>query len=237
MALSAGLLAVPVPFEAALAGTLVLWLVAMLLLLRRAGSPSTAAAPGAGKGSAGSDGGDTQRGAGGAGSGDETADTDTRRLGLPALLKLVAVEARPQLADFSRNFACNSLALVGFLTAYHYLQDVSSAVALAAGWAAFALVASALHLPPRRRAVASITADVPGSTVVSQPAPAATPSTEPPGPTPGTDPTSAAAVRPAVQPRVGPERGSGTAPSPDGGPGRTHGTASLRSSSRPRFPL
>ncbi|MBM0279591.1 hypothetical protein, partial [Micromonospora tarensis] len=60
---------------------------------------------------------------------------------------LVAVEARRQLAEFSRHFARNSLALVGFLAAYHYLQDVSPVVALGAGWVAFAVVAVALHLP------------------------------------------------------------------------------------------
>ncbi|MET7969572.1 hypothetical protein [Micromonospora sp. NPDC005305] len=60
---------------------------------------------------------------------------------------LVAVEARRQLAEFSRHFARNSLALVGFLAGHHYLQDTSPVLALAAGWAAFALVAGALHLP------------------------------------------------------------------------------------------
>ncbi|MET0416978.1 MAG: hypothetical protein ABW022_13250 [Actinoplanes sp.] len=157
VALSAGLLAVGVPFEAALAGTLVLWLAAMLLLRRRAQRHTATA--------------------------DEPTATATptaaRPDGLPALLKLVvifvgailttllgevlrgmvvtfpysgvlvAVESRRQLLEFSRHFARNSLALVGFLTAYHYLQDVSSAVALGAGWAAFALVAAALHLPLR----------------------------------------------------------------------------------------
>ncbi|PZF92977.1 hypothetical protein [Micromonospora deserti] len=158
VALSAGLLAVPVPFEPALAGTVLLWLLAMAVLRRRArrtapvgGSP-VAAQP-----------------------------VDARRNGLPAPAKLVviflgavltallgqllrgmvvtfpysgvlvAVEARHHLAEFSRHFARNSLALVGFLTAYHYLQGVSPAVALAAGWAAFGLVSSALHLPLRGR--------------------------------------------------------------------------------------
>lgn len=60
---------------------------------------------------------------------------------------LVAVEARRQLAEFSRHFARNSLALIGFLAGQHYLQDPSPALALAAGWAAFALVSAALHLP------------------------------------------------------------------------------------------
>ncbi|MGW3890322.1 hypothetical protein ACWD69_16660 [Micromonospora chokoriensis] len=154
VALSAGLLAVGIPFGAALAGTLVLWLAAMLLLRRAPARPAPA---------------------------DARPSADARRGGLPALLKLmvifvgavlttllgavlrgmvvtfpysgvlVAVEARRQLVDFSRHFARNSLALVGFLTAYHYLQDVSPTVALGAGWAAFAVVAAALHLPLRPR--------------------------------------------------------------------------------------
>ncbi|MEU5784307.1 hypothetical protein [Micromonospora lupini] len=161
VALSAGLLAVDIPFEAALAGTLVLWLAAMLLLRRRArrgAGPRTAPAD------------------------DPVAVAKTRTDGLPALLKLVvifvgailtallgavlrgmvvtfpysgvlvAVEARRQLFEFSGHFVRNSLALVGFLTAYHYVQDVSSAVALGAGWVAFAVVAAALHLPLRRGA-------------------------------------------------------------------------------------
>ncbi|MGC4880531.1 hypothetical protein ACLQ26_30175 [Micromonospora sp. DT43] len=163
VALSAGLLAVDIPFEVALAGTLVLWLAAMLLLRRRARRSAnlrTAAAD------------------------DQVAVAETRTDGLPALLKLVvifvgailtallgtvlrgmvvtfpysgvlvAVEARRQLFEFSGHFVRNSLALVGFLTAYHYVQDVSPAVALGAGWVAFAVVAAALHLPLRPRAVA-----------------------------------------------------------------------------------
>ncbi|MDG4840383.1 hypothetical protein O7631_27990 [Micromonospora sp. WMMD967] len=155
VALSAGLLAVGMPFGAALAGTLVLWLAAMLLLRRRAPARPALA--------------------------DARPSGDARRDGLPALLKLmvifvgavlttllgavlrgmvvtfpysgvlVAVEARRQLVEFSRHFARNSLALVGFLTAYHYLQDVSPTVALGAAWGAFAVVAAALHLPLRPR--------------------------------------------------------------------------------------
>ncbi|WP_435207555.1 hypothetical protein [Micromonospora sp. bgisy143] len=149
LALSAGLVAVDVPFEAALAGTLVLWVAAMLLRRRRA-RPSPVA-PASAEG----------------------------RNGLPVLLKLVvifvgailtallgavlrgmvvtfpysgvlvAVEARHQLSEFTGHFARNSLALVAFLSAYHYVQDVSTAGALGAGWAAFAVVAAALHLPRR----------------------------------------------------------------------------------------
>ncbi|MET8907472.1 hypothetical protein [Micromonospora sp. NPDC004551] len=147
VALSAGVLAVPVPFEAALAGAVALWALAMVLLRRRAaGAPPPEPA-------------------------------EARRDGLAAPVKLVvifvgalvtgllgellrgmvvtfpysgvlvAVEARRQLAEFSRHFARNSLALVGFLAGHHYLQDTSPGLALAAGWAAFALVAAALHLP------------------------------------------------------------------------------------------
>ncbi|MEV4825644.1 hypothetical protein [Micromonospora sp. NPDC049274] len=159
VALSAGLLAVDIPFEVALAATLVLWLAAVLLLRRRA-RLRTAAAD------------------------DPVAVAETRTDGLPALLKLVvifvgailtallgtvlrgmvvtfpysgvlvAVEARRQLFEFSGHFVRNSLALVGFLTAYHYVQGVSPAVALGAGWVAFAVVAAALHLPLRSRGAA-----------------------------------------------------------------------------------
>ncbi|SCF03983.1 hypothetical protein [Micromonospora chokoriensis] len=165
VALSAGLLAVDIPFGVALTGTLVLWLAALLALRRRA--PARPAPV------------------------DARPVADARRDGLPALLKLmvifvgavlttllgavlrgmvvtfpysgvlVAVEARRQLVEFSRHFARNSLALVGFLTAYHYLQDVSSTVALGAGWAAFAVVVAALHLPLRLgRPVRAVDPDV-----------------------------------------------------------------------------
>ena len=147
VALSAGVLAVPVPFEAALAGTVALWALTMPLLRRRAAGAPPPEPAGA------------------------------RRDGLAAPVKLVvifvgalltgllggllrgmvvtfpysgvlvAVEARRQLAEFSRHFARNSLALVGFLTGCHYLQDTAPGLGLAAGWAAFALVAAALHLP------------------------------------------------------------------------------------------
>ncbi|MEV4483332.1 hypothetical protein [Micromonospora coxensis] len=163
VAMSVALVAVPVPFEPALGAVVALWLAAMLVLRRRAraagpaaGEPETAG-PAAGE------------------------PESTGRESLPAPVKLVvifagavltgllgellramvvtfpyagvlvAVEARRHLVTFSRHFARNSLALVGFLTGYHYLQDVSPAVALVAGWAAFALVSIALHLPRRRR--------------------------------------------------------------------------------------
>ena len=162
VALSAGLLAVDIPFEVALAGTLALWLATVLWLRRRARRGASHSA-----------------GPRGAPAAEAVAVAEARPDGLPVLLKLVvifvgavltallgavlrgmvvtfpysgvlvAVEARRQLAEFSGHFARNSLALVGFLTAYHYLQDVSSGVALGAGWAAFAVVAVVLHLPLR----------------------------------------------------------------------------------------
>ncbi|MGN9892102.1 hypothetical protein [Micromonospora sp. L31] len=192
VALSAGLLAVPVPFGPALAGTLALWLLAMVVLRRRARAvPAPPERP-----------------------------VDARPDSLPAPAKLavifagavltgllgqllrgmvvtfpysgvlVAVEARRQLVDFSRHFARNSLALVGFLTAYHHLQDASPVVALAGGWAAFALLATALHLPRRRRA---------------EPAPAGA------TPDPSAGPAPAAPARPAPDPS--------TRPAPEGAAG------------------
>ncbi|RQX13650.1 hypothetical protein DDE19_25375 [Micromonospora ureilytica] len=185
VALSAGLLAVDIPFEVALAGTLALWLATVLLLRRRASHS------------------DSPRGASAV---EAVAVAEARPDGLPPLLKLVvifvgailtallgavlrgmvvtfpysgvlvAVEARRQLAEFSRHFARNSLALVGFLTGYHYLQDVSSGVALGAGWAVFAVVAAVLHLPLRPRRVAQARA-------ASRPPGALRPVTEPPTPT------------------------------------------------------
>ena len=218
VALSAGLLAVVVPFEVALAGTLVLWLAAMLLLRRRA--RSRASTPPAAR----------RLPARGRRRSKATVETssDVRPDGLPALLKLVvifvgailtallgavlrgmvvtfpysgvlvAVEARRQLREFSRHFARNSLALVGFLTAYHYLQDVSSALALGAGWAAFAV--------GRRR---------PAPAVAPRPAapdPAATNRTASNRTAP--DPTVAPPVRHSADPKpAGPPSG---APNPDG---------------------
>lgn len=217
LALSAAVLAVPLPFEAALAGTVTLWALAMVLPRRRAAARARAGqerAPGsAGQGPApdvagreaasGSAGQATVHGSAGRGMAPASArepagrrtPAGTGRDGLAAPAKLVvifvgavltallgellrgmvvtfpysgvlvAVEARRQLGDFTRHFARNSLALVGFLTGYHYLQDTSPALALAGGWAAFALLALALHLPRRR----------PGrSASEAQPAPAPT---------------------------------------------------------------
>ncbi|MGC4864537.1 hypothetical protein ACLQ3B_03770 [Micromonospora sp. DT53] len=189
VALSAGLLAVDIPFEVALAGTLALWLATVLWLRRRARRGASHSA-----------------GPRGAPAAEAVAVAEARPDGLPVLLKLVvifvgavltallgavlrgmvvtfpysgvlvAVEARRQLAEFSGHFARNSLALVGFLTAYHYLQDVSSGVALGAGWAAFAVVAVVLHLPLRPRRVAQARA-------VSRPSRALRSATEPQTPT------------------------------------------------------
>ncbi|MFG1837470.1 hypothetical protein ACGFH8_03430 [Micromonospora sp. NPDC049175] len=64
---------------------------------------------------------------------------------------LVAIEGRRDLVAFTRHFARNSLALVGFLAAYHVWQDTSTAAALAAGWVAFAALAVALHAVGRGR--------------------------------------------------------------------------------------
>ncbi|MFG2050341.1 hypothetical protein ACGFIW_23270 [Micromonospora sp. NPDC048935] len=151
VALSAGLLAVPVPFWPTLAGTVALWAVTMLLLRRQHPAPTappTAPPPVA------------------------EAGPRTR---LPAAVKLlvillgatltgllgellramvvtfpysgvlVAIESRRDLVAFTRHFARNSLALVGFLAAYHVWQDTSTAAAMAAGWVAFAVLAVALH--------------------------------------------------------------------------------------------
>ncbi|MEV4490468.1 hypothetical protein AB0K04_10175 [Micromonospora coxensis] len=173
VAMSVALVATPVPFEPALAAVVALWLAAMLVLRRRA----RAAGPAAGEPeSTGPAAGEPET-AGPAAGEPETAGRES----LPAPVKLVvifagavltgllgellramvvtfpyagvlvAVEARRHLVTFSRHFARNSLALVGFLTGYHYLQDVSPAVALVAGWAVFALASIALHLPRRRR--------------------------------------------------------------------------------------
>jgi hypothetical protein len=63
---------------------------------------------------------------------------------------LVAVEARRHLGDFTRHVARTSLALVAFLAGYGLARDWSAGpggvwAGLAAGWAAFALTAAALH--------------------------------------------------------------------------------------------
>ncbi|KKJ99495.1 hypothetical protein [Micromonospora sp. HK10] len=158
LALSVGVLAVPLPFEAALAGTVALWVLAMALLRRRAPDRTPAAPEPAGQEPAGS------------GRDGLAAPAKLVVIFVGALLTgllgellrgmvvtfpysgvLVAVEARRELADFTRHFARNSLGLVGFLTGYHYLQDTSPVLALAGGWAAFALLATVLHLPRRTR--------------------------------------------------------------------------------------
>ncbi|TDC26310.1 hypothetical protein E1211_30250, partial [Micromonospora sp. 15K316] len=160
VALSLGVLAVPIPFEAALVGVLVAWAATMTALRYRARA-ATVAVPEAG---------------------DSVAPAATARrdaLAAPAKLVvifvgavltgllggllrgmvvtfpysgvLVAVEARRQLVEFSRHFARNSLALIGFLAGYHYVQDASPAAALAVAWSVFALTSVAVHLPRGRR--------------------------------------------------------------------------------------
>ncbi|MGN9812468.1 hypothetical protein ACTMSW_24325 [Micromonospora sp. BQ11] len=151
--LSALLLATPVPFGAALAGSVLLWAAAMALLHGRSARREVPVEP-----------------------------VDARRGGVPAparlavvlagavctgllghLLRgmvvtfpysgvLVAVEARHHLPEFTRHFVRNSLALVGFLATYHHLQEGPAWSALAGAWLAFAVVAVALHLPGRFRA-------------------------------------------------------------------------------------
>jgi hypothetical protein len=144
LGLSAALLRVaPLPFVPVLVGVVGLWLVVMLLLRRWAGPLPPA----------------------------------PRRHPLPALLRLpvilagstvavllgeqlrgmvvtfpysgvlVAIESRRDLVEFSRHFVGNSLALVGFLTGYHWLATGPQPLALAGGWAGFALTALLLRLP------------------------------------------------------------------------------------------
>ncbi|PWU57504.1 hypothetical protein DLJ47_02375 [Micromonospora sp. S4605] len=178
VALGAALLAVSVPFVPALAGTVLLWLLAALLLRRH--PPPAAPAPDDPERSAPPD--DPERRAAPVDraaplerDGDEAAGER-----LPALAKLalilggavstgllgqllrglvvtfpyagvlVAVEVRRELPAFCRHFARNSLALVGFLTGCWLCQDLSAAAGLAAGWAGFALTAAVLHLPASR---------------------------------------------------------------------------------------
>ncbi|WP_326557072.1 hypothetical protein [Micromonospora sp. NBC_01796] len=152
LGLSAALLQVaPLPFVPVLVGVLGLWSVVMLLLPRWAGPLPPA----------------------------------PQRHPLPALLRLpvilagstvavllgqqlrgmvvtfpysgvlVAIESRRDLAEFSRHFVGNSLALVGFLAGYHWLESGPLPVALAGGWAGWAVTALLLRLPrmlrlPRR---------------------------------------------------------------------------------------
>ncbi|MFG1764331.1 hypothetical protein ACGFIH_13455 [Micromonospora parva] len=163
VAFSAVLLAVPVPFGLALAGSVTLWGLAMLLLRRH--RPAASPEP----------------------SGPLAAQG--RRMPAPVKLLvilvgatltvllgevlramvvtfpysgvLVAVEGRRDLVAFTRHFARNSLALVGFLAAYHWWQDHSTVAALLAGWLAFAMLAVALHASTslgvvRRRAVPGV---------------------------------------------------------------------------------
>ncbi|MFI6763613.1 hypothetical protein ACIBF5_31265 [Micromonospora sp. NPDC050417] len=148
LALSALLLRVgPLPFAPTLGCVLVLWLVVMRWLRRRVGPPAP----------------------------------EPTRNALPAPLRLlvvlagstvtvllgqqlrgmvvtfpysgvlVAIESRRDLADFSRHFAANSLALVGFLAGYHWFGDGTRPVALAGAWAGYGVVALLIRLPGWRR--------------------------------------------------------------------------------------
>ncbi|MEU7757066.1 hypothetical protein [Micromonospora sp. NPDC049171] len=192
VALSAGLLAVPVPFWPALAGTVALWTVTMLLLRRQHPAP-TVPPPSAGPPSSivpplptvasstvppslpsPSSIGPALPAVRPARAGPPVGEVGPRTR-LPASVKLlvillgatltgllgellramvvtfpyagvlVAIESRRDLVAFTRHFARNSLALVGFLAAYHRWQDTSTAAALAAGWVTFAVLAAALH--------------------------------------------------------------------------------------------
>ncbi|MEV4760952.1 hypothetical protein AB0J86_38490 [Micromonospora sp. NPDC049559] len=167
VALSAGLLLVsPVPFAPVLLAVLVLWTVAVLSPCRR-DRPATAKT---------GDTGETE----GTGDTAGTAEAVPRANGLPPLARLlvilagaivtvlfgqllrgmvvtfpysgvlVAVETRRTLPEFSRHFARNSIALVAFMVGYYLLRDGAEQVALAGAWAAFAVVATALHLPRPR---------------------------------------------------------------------------------------
>ena len=51
---------------------------------------------------------------------------------------------------FRAHFARNSLALLAFVTAYHFAQDLSRPLAVAAGWAAFLSCALLSHLTRAR---------------------------------------------------------------------------------------
>ncbi|MEV4118400.1 hypothetical protein [Micromonospora sp. NPDC049645] len=149
VAFSAGLLVVPVPFEPALLGTVALWLLAMVVSHRRRAEPTGPSSRALAVG--------RQR--------ELRAPVKLLIILTGALLTgllghllramvvtfpysgvLVAIETRRDLVAFTGHFARNSLALVGFLTAYHYCQDLSPGAGLGAGWAAYALLAVGLHL-------------------------------------------------------------------------------------------
>ncbi|WP_433528957.1 hypothetical protein ACQPYA_21860 [Micromonospora sp. CA-263727] len=150
LALAVALRPVALPFVPILAGTVALWLLAVLVLRRRfTGRDPTPAADG------------PQRAPGWLPAAGRlllilTGAVLTGLLGqllrglvvtFPYAGVLVAVEVRRELPVFCRHFARNSLALVGFLAGVHLGQDVSVGIGLATGWAGFALVSAALHLP------------------------------------------------------------------------------------------
>lgn len=142
----------PVPFAAALAGTLVGWVGTMLVLRRR--RPATRPDDGPRAGSPPL----VKLLLVGCGAIPTVLLGDLLRqlvVTFPYSGVLVVVEARRDLPEFSRHFARNSVALVAFLTGFFLLQERSRPVALAGAWAVFGLVALALHAPgwaSRRRA-------------------------------------------------------------------------------------
>ncbi|MEG3633901.1 hypothetical protein [Micromonospora palythoicola] len=175
LAVAAALRPITLPFGPTLAATVACWLLTMLVLHRLPG-PGQPADPGDPADPAGP--GDPADPAGPGDPADPADPAGPARLPVVARLLLVlagavltgllgqvlrglvvtfpyagvlvAVEVRRDLPAFCRHFARNSLALIGFLVGVHLGQDVSTVVALVAGWAGFALVAVALHLPARR---------------------------------------------------------------------------------------
>lgn len=136
--------AAPVPFPPVLVGTLVGWLATTLVLRRRPPGPGRAATA----------------------AGRDRLPAPVKLLvifcgSVPTVLfgellramvvtfpysgVLVAIESRRDLPRFARHFAGNSLALVAFVAGVHRLQDHPRPVALAGGWAAFALVTLARY--------------------------------------------------------------------------------------------
>jgi hypothetical protein len=63
---------------------------------------------------------------------------------------LIVIETRRDLVEFRAHFARNSIALLAFVTAYYFTQDVSRYLAVTAGWAALLACALLLHLTSRR---------------------------------------------------------------------------------------
>lgn len=64
---------------------------------------------------------------------------------------LVVIETRRDLAEFCIHFTRNSSALLAFITAYYFTQEISPYLALGVSWAAFLACAVLLHLGSRSR--------------------------------------------------------------------------------------